>query len=247
MTVHKTTGITPNTAMLGREVMLPAALIARPPEETTRTSVPFVRGLRDALRDAHDKVRVATQATARTQKRYYDGRSKQTPFQQGQLVWLYWPRPPHRQKFKKLQKLWTGPWKIEHFKTPLVVLIKHTLKNTRQTVHVDRLLPCNSLSEAETGTPPTLTSQQTDRQLQTAARNFPRTPTRTVGPARSPSLSRSRSDPSVCDGVLQLWHHIFWVKNLHVTFFRSYCETALLKREIFHFSALKIGIFCIRT
>jgi len=31
MTVHKTTGITPNMAMLGREVMLPAALIARPP------------------------------------------------------------------------------------------------------------------------------------------------------------------------------------------------------------------------
>ena len=112
MTVHKTTGITPNMAMLGREVMLPAALIARPPEETTRTSVPFVRDLCDALRDAHDKVRVATQATARTQKRYYNERSKQTPFQQGQLVWLYWPRPPHRQKFKKLQKLWTGPWKI---------------------------------------------------------------------------------------------------------------------------------------
>ena len=68
MTVHKTTGITPNMAMLGREVMLPTALIARPPEETTRTSVQFVRDLRDALRDAHDKVRVATQATARTQK-----------------------------------------------------------------------------------------------------------------------------------------------------------------------------------
>ena len=33
MTVHKTTGITPNMAMLGRQVMMPAALIARPPEE----------------------------------------------------------------------------------------------------------------------------------------------------------------------------------------------------------------------
>jgi len=30
MTVHKTTGMTPNMAMLGREVMFPAALIARP-------------------------------------------------------------------------------------------------------------------------------------------------------------------------------------------------------------------------
>ena len=46
MTVHKTTGMTPNMAMLGREVMMPAALIARPPEEPHRTTVPFVRDLR---------------------------------------------------------------------------------------------------------------------------------------------------------------------------------------------------------
>jgi len=143
--------------------MLPAALIARPPEEATRTSVPFVRDFRDALRNAHEKMRAATKATARTQKRYYDERSKQMHFHQGQLVWLYWPRPPHRQKYRKLQKLWTGPWRIERFKTPLVVLLKHTLRNSRQTVHVDRLLPCNSPSEAEAGTPPD-TELSTDRQ-----------------------------------------------------------------------------------
>jgi len=162
MTTHKTTGITPNMAMLGREVMLPAAVIARPPEEPTRTSVPFVRDLREALRDAHEKVRKTTKATARTQKIIM--MKNLNKVQQGQLVWLYWPRPPDRQKFKKLQKLWTGPWKIERFKTPLVVLLKHTLKNTRQTVHVDRLLPCNTPpSETEAGTPPD-TDSPTDRQ-----------------------------------------------------------------------------------
>jgi len=31
MTVHKVTGVIPNMAMLGREVLLPASLIARPP------------------------------------------------------------------------------------------------------------------------------------------------------------------------------------------------------------------------
>jgi len=36
-------------AMLGREVMMPAALIARPPEEPYATSVPFVCNLRDTL------------------------------------------------------------------------------------------------------------------------------------------------------------------------------------------------------
>jgi len=33
---------------------------------------------------------------------------------------------------------------IESFKTPLVVVIKHPEKRTRQTVHVDRLLPCTA-------------------------------------------------------------------------------------------------------
>jgi len=32
--------------------------------------------------------------------------------------------------------------KIESFRSPLVVKIKHVRKNTRQTVHVDHLIPC---------------------------------------------------------------------------------------------------------
>jgi len=80
MSVHKTTGVTPNMAMLGRDVMLPASLIARPPH---RTTVPFVSDLRNALRMAHEKVREATKSTARTQKKYYDRHSKQTTFHEG--------------------------------------------------------------------------------------------------------------------------------------------------------------------
>ena len=59
MTVHKVTGITPNIAMLGREVMLPATLIASPPppEEPMTTAVPFNQSLRDCLREAHVRVR----------------------------------------------------------------------------------------------------------------------------------------------------------------------------------------------
>ena len=102
---------------------MPAALIARPPDEPHRTTVPFVRDLRDALRDAHQRVRDATRSSARTQKLYYDERSKQTAFTEGELVWMFWPRPPVRQKFRKLQRLWTGPWLIESFKSPLVVVL----------------------------------------------------------------------------------------------------------------------------
>jgi len=157
MTVHKTTGMTPNMAMLGREVMFPAAFIARPPEEPHRTTVPFVYDLRDALRDAYQRVRDATKSSAQTQKAYYDDRSRQAVFAEGQLVWLFWLRPPVRMKFRKLQRLWTGPWRIELFKSPLVVVLRHTEKRTRQTVHIDRLLPCRTpppvIPQADSGVP----------------------------------------------------------------------------------------------
>ena len=60
-------------------------------------------------------------------------------------------------KFRKLQRLWTGPWRIELYKSPLVVVLKHTEKRTRQTVHIGRLLPCRTppsvVPQADSGIP----------------------------------------------------------------------------------------------
>ena len=88
MIVHKVTTVTPNMAMLGREVLFPSTLIARPPEEPISVTVPFVSDLRDVLRDAHDKVRKATKSMAKTQKTYYDRSVRGPPFAVDQLVWL---------------------------------------------------------------------------------------------------------------------------------------------------------------
>ena len=109
-------------------------------------------------------------SSARTQKSYYDERARVMSFDVGQLVWLYWPRPPVRQRFRKLQRLWTGPWRIEAFKSPLVVVIKHTAKRTRQIVHVDRLLLCKTPPvdpEVDSGVPP-------DSQTETDGTRHPR-------------------------------------------------------------------------
>jgi len=137
-------------------VLLPATLVTKPPEEPMQATVPFVKDLCDALRTAHLRVCEATKSVARTEKQYYDERSRKTKFVQGQLVWLFWPKPPVRQQYRKLQQLWTGPWCIEKFKTPLVVELKHTSKRTKQVVHVDRLLPYS--------TPPPPTDIQDDGQ-----------------------------------------------------------------------------------
>ena len=121
MTVHKVTQVTPNMAMLGGEVLRPATLIVRPPEEPISTTVPFVSDLQDHIRAAHAQVRQATHAAAKTQKSYYDNRSRSFKFSEGQKVWLYWPSPPRRQRFRKLQQVWTGPWSIVSFKSDVVV------------------------------------------------------------------------------------------------------------------------------
>jgi len=109
MSVHSTTGVTPNMAMFGREVMLPVSMLAKPPEEITTATVPFVSDLWDTMRDAHERVRLATGRAAQTEKSRYDSKTKGLTIKTGQIVWLYWPQPRVTQKYRKLQQLWTGP------------------------------------------------------------------------------------------------------------------------------------------
>ena len=108
MTVLKVTGVTRTWQCWG-VVLFPATLIAKPPEEATKPSTPFVTSLRDALRQAHERVRKATHSAAKTQQRYYDKRSQGHSFAEGQLVWLLWPKPKQRQRFHKLTQQWDGP------------------------------------------------------------------------------------------------------------------------------------------
>ena len=65
MTVLKVTGVTRTWQCWG-VVLFPATLIAKPPEEATKPSTPFVTSLRDALRQAHERVRKATHSAAKT-------------------------------------------------------------------------------------------------------------------------------------------------------------------------------------
>jgi len=150
MTVHSTTGVTPNRAMLGREVLLPASLIVAPPEENVPQSS-YVQDYQESLRQAHQQVRQAMGSSAKAEKTYFDRRVKKYSFFVGQKVWLYWPKPLVRQKHRKLTRVWTGPWTIITFRSPIVVELKDTAPGRKQIVHVDRIVPCIN-QEAETET-----------------------------------------------------------------------------------------------
>jgi len=144
MTPHSVTGISPNMAMMGRKVLLPASLIVQPPEEPVAVSTPFAAEFRQNMRNAHASVRSATSRAAKTQKNYFDKHVRGPPFALNQLVWLYWPRPLLRSRSRKLTRSWSGPWRIVEFKTTIVVVVQNVKTNKKQTVHVDRLIPCRS-------------------------------------------------------------------------------------------------------
>jgi len=150
MTDHSVTGITPNFAMLGREVLCPCTLIAAPPQATPMFTT-YNDKFQETLRDAHQSGRDSLGARARTEKRYFDKRVKPVKLYLGQSVWLY-PRPLIRQARRKLVNLWSGPWTITRFCSSIMVKVQHTVTHRRQIVHVDRLMPCEIQSQPESQT-----------------------------------------------------------------------------------------------
>ncbi len=146
MTPHSSTGVSPNMAMLGREVLCPCTLIAAPPDDPISKLTPFNQNFQTQIRNAHNRVRQATRISARTQKNYFDKHIKAPTFSVGQLVWLYWPQPKVRQRLRKLTRVWVGPFQILSFVSDVVVKIQHIRQRKMQTVHVDRLAPCNGPS-----------------------------------------------------------------------------------------------------
>ena len=147
MTVHSTTGVSPNEAMLGRNTRIPATLIAAPPEELVQLTVPYNVKLRDNMRSAHEKVRTFTHRAAKTQKSHFDAKIKAVSLRLNQLVWLFWPKPLLRMQKRKLTRLWIGPYRIKCFKSDVVVQIEHIRSGRTQVVHVDRLIPCNTVTD----------------------------------------------------------------------------------------------------
>ena len=109
LSAYRMTERSTNRAMLGREVLLPASLIAAPPEEI-KPSIPYNVQFLNNLREAHQQVRDALGASPKKMKTYFDRRVRDQTLRvgQGQTVWLCWPRPLVRQQQRKLTQLWTG-------------------------------------------------------------------------------------------------------------------------------------------
>jgi len=148
-----------------------------------------------------------------------------TDFTVGQLVWLFWPSPPRRQKFQKLQWQWRGPWRIESFRSDVVVNLVHTTKQWRQVVHMNRLSPCK-------GTPKILNSIFLPRSLWLPPPKFPlrlsTSPAQFRHLPRLHRILRRSNDRAGSVAYPWLWSHTWWRCKV---IFESYPTTAKVTRS----------------
>jgi len=155
------------------------------------------------MRNAHASVRSATSRAAKTQKNYFDKNVKGPPFALNQLVWLYWPRPLLRSRSRKLTRSWTGPWRIVEFKTTMVIVVQNVKTHKKQTVRVDRFVPCRSRlhNEAEeTVVPPSTRPRRSPRRparLQDYDLSYISPPCHILGVSTSPFPSNDAQTVSV--------------------------------------------------
>ena len=118
--------------------------ISRPADEPPKPVTPYITSFRSTLREVHQRIRQNTGTVAKTQKHYFDKYVRGSFFHVDQFVWLCWPIPPLRQQKRKLQRFWSGPWRIVEFQSSIIVVIQNLKTFKHQTIHVDRLAPCRS-------------------------------------------------------------------------------------------------------
>jgi len=92
---HETTGVTPAELYFARDLRLPLDLLHSNPTEqkmSFHSSEDYVRDLAKRLEVIHSGVRERIQGKSLKMKAWYDQKTRQIQFQEGQKVWLYNPR-----------------------------------------------------------------------------------------------------------------------------------------------------------
>jgi len=131
---HETTGVTPAELYFARDLRLPMDLLRGNPSEQVNlhSSEDYIRDLAKKLEVIHNEVKERIQEKSLKMKAWYDQKTRQIQFQEGQRVWLYNPRRV-KGKTPKLQCNWEGPFFIVKKLGDVVFCIhkspKHRKKN----------------------------------------------------------------------------------------------------------------------
>ncbi|KAG5899440.1 hypothetical protein JTB14_033631 [Gonioctena quinquepunctata] len=109
--VHESTGQTPASIIMGRELRLPCDLkFGIPPGQDT-AGEDYVSKLRQRMDDIHERVRLNIQSASDKMKKTYDIKADTGGFKVDDLVWLYNPKR-RRGLSPKLRNSWEREIKV---------------------------------------------------------------------------------------------------------------------------------------
>ena len=141
---NSSTRLTLNRLMLGKEIVLAAALVTGHPSTCQDSELPddedqYVTLLREKLAKAHEIARRNLHTHAVYRKRNYDLKARRQSIKPGQAVWLY--NPTRRVGVcSKLTSKWKGPYVIIRKLDNVTYLVKNSTKQKAKVYHIDRLL-----------------------------------------------------------------------------------------------------------
>ncbi|KAJ8951518.1 hypothetical protein NQ318_000214 [Aromia moschata] len=138
--VHETTGQTPASIVMGRELRLPCDLKFGCTPGDDVAGEDYVSTLRQRMDDIHERVRSNIQGASDRMKETYDINANDGRYQPGNQVWLYNPQR-RRGLSPKLQRSWEGPYEVVTRINDVVYRIQKLPRGKPRVVHFNRLAP----------------------------------------------------------------------------------------------------------
>ena len=139
--VHSSTGHTPFFLMFGRQARLPVDLAFELPQTQAVYQAEYTLHLQNTLRDSYKQVREKLGHNLQRQKEIYDRKIHGSPYNKGDVVWLFNPVVP-RGQHKKFHRPWSGPYTVVKHLSDSTYRIQHTQNHSKRIiVHFDRLKP----------------------------------------------------------------------------------------------------------
>ncbi|KAJ8941537.1 hypothetical protein NQ318_010305 [Aromia moschata] len=136
--VHETTGQTPASIVMGRELRLPCDLKFGCTPGDDVAGEDYVSTLRQRMDDIHERVRSNIQGASNRMKETYDISANDGRYQPGNQVWLYNPQR-RRGLSPKLQSSWEGPYEVVTRINDVVYRIQKLPRGKPRVVHFNRL------------------------------------------------------------------------------------------------------------
>ena len=152
--VHSSTGFTPSYLEFGRELRLPNDLVE--PGEIGRrveSHTEYAQQLKNRLSKAFQTANDILHSAHKTQKHFYDRWARANVYKAGDLV-LWLDTKTRRGRCMKLNRPWTGPWRIIKRLGEVVYRIKYEgsgkVSVKRRVVHHNQLKQFHDVQEPDT-------------------------------------------------------------------------------------------------